>query len=167
MLPQQIAQVKSYVNKRSAVYRQDVAFLVDMKIPSGTNRFFVVNLENDSILMSGLVAHGAGSEISGTDSLQFSNTPNSYMSSLGNYRVANSYPGQFGKAYKLYGLDSGNSNAFRRLIVLHRYSCVPEQESYLPICNSLGCPMVSEGFFPQLEKIIDAEKKSVLLKIYY
>ena len=166
-MPQQIALVKSYVKQRSAVYRQDVAFLIDMKIPSGTNRFFVVNLANDSVMLSGLVAHGAGSDIPGTDSLQFSNTPNSYMSSLGNYRVAYSYPGQFGKAYKLYGLDAGNSNAFKRLIVLHRYGCVPEQESYMSICNSLGCPMVSERFFPQLEKIIDAEKKSVLLRIYY
>lgn len=159
--------MKSFVSKRNTAYRQDVAFLIDMKIPSGTNRFFVVNLKNDSILTSGLVAHGVGSDVPGTDSLQFSNTPNSYMSSLGNYRVASSYAGQFGKAYKLYGLDAGNSNAFRRLIVLHRYGCVPEQESNVPICNSLGCPMVSEGFFPQLEKIIEADKKSVLLRIYY
>jgi hypothetical protein len=33
---------------------------------------------------------------------------------------------------------------------------VPEtQTSPYPICNSLGCPMVSPGFLQQLEPVID------------
>jgi hypothetical protein len=63
--------------------------------------------------------------------------------------------GRFGRAYKLYGLDSTNSQAFWRNIVLHSFSYVPEAETdpYL-ICNSLGCPMVEAGFLQQPEPLI-------------
>jgi len=33
-------------------------FLVDMKVASGKNRFFVYDLEKDSVILAGLVAHG-------------------------------------------------------------------------------------------------------------
>ena len=117
-----------------------------MKIASGRNRFFVYDLQKDSILFSGLVAHGScdnGFQMEAN----FSNKVNSGCSCLGKFSIGNSYNGRFGTAYKLYGLDSSNSNAYERSIVLHSYDCVPEQEIYpLPVCNSRGCPMVSLAF---------------------
>lgn len=73
----------------------------------------------------------------------------------------------FGKAYKLHGLDSSNANAFQRLIVLHGYHAVPDEEVHpFPIVNSLGCPMVSYRFLEKLSAIIEEEKKPLLLWMY-
>lgn len=167
VLPQQIAAVKKYISSRGAAYSSRKAVLVDMKIPSKYFRFFVVDLETNEILSKGLCAHGSGSEIAGTDSLQFSNTPNSYMTSLGLYKIGNTYQGNFGKSYKLIGLEKSNDKAVARAIVLHRYSCVPDEEQYFPICNSLGCAMLSENYFEELIPFIDGESKPMILKIYY
>jgi len=147
-------------------FNDKIVFLVDMSIASGKNRFFVYDFETDSILYSGLVAHGScysGFQVNPT----FSNTVNSGCSSLGKYKIGNAYQGNFGLAYKLYGLDSLNSNAYKRNIVLHSYESVPEQETDPePICNSLGCPMTSPVFLQQLKTIIDNSKKPVLLWIF-
>jgi hypothetical protein len=147
-------------------YNTELVFLVDMKIPSQHYRFFVYNLKTNTILSEGLMAHGSGSETEVQDSLQFSNTPNSYMTSLGKYRIGKSYAGQFGKAYKLHGLDATNNKALERTVVLHRYGCVPETEKQSPICNSLGCPMLSELFFLKVDSYITASKLPVLLYIF-
>jgi L,D-transpeptidase catalytic domain len=81
--------------------------------------------------------------------------------------IGNGYRGRFGSAYKLYGLDSSNSNASKRAIVLHSYECVPEQEIYpLPVCNSRGCPMVSSKFLQKLKSYIESSDRPVLLSIF-
>jgi len=148
-------------------YNSEIVFLVDMKITSGQNRFFIYDLNTDKILDQGLVAHGSGSETGILNKLKFSNVNNSLATSLGKYSIGKCYNGQFGKAYKLYGLDGSNSNAFLRNIVLHKYSKVPYEEQIDPICNSYGCPMVNEIYFKRIEKILDATEKVILLNIYY
>jgi hypothetical protein len=142
-------------------------FLIDMKIHSGQKRFFVCSLKNDSILISGLVTHGSGSNIS-ADSLQFSNAIHSNSTSLGRYKIGKPYYGKFGLAYKLYGLDTSNSNAYNRFVVLHAHPCVPEKEiAPLTICESWGCPTVSIQFLDQLQTFIDNSTLPVLLMIVY
>ena len=139
-----------------------------MKVSSNKYRFYVYDIKNKKILKNGLVAHGMGSEIAGSDSLKFSNTPNSYCTSLGKYRIGKSYYGSFGKSYKLHGLDATNSKAYERAIVLHKYGTIPDTETEEPIDLSLGCPMVSSNFFNYISKEIDnRNKKSILLWIYY
>ena len=142
-------------------------FFVDMRLPSGKNRFFVYNLFKDSIEAAGLVTHGKGSEKESGD-LIFSNTPNSYCTSLGKYKIGKSYNGNFGLSYKLVGLDKTNSKAFGRSVVLHSYCGVPNVEVYpSPITLSEGCPAVSTTFFTQLKTYIDQSQESILLWIYY
>ncbi len=153
--------------KNNLSFNNQLFFLVDMKIPSNKYRFFVYSSMQHKVLLKGLVAHGSGSNTAIEDSLCFSNVEQSYCSSLGKYSIGNSYDGQFGKAYKLYGLDKTNSHAFERNIVLHRYYKVPYNEQEDEICNSLGCPMVSPTFFNQLEPFIDKSDKPILLYIYY
>lgn len=148
-------------------YNQRQAILIDMRQNSGKYRLFVYDLDSMKILSKGLVAHGSGSETGISDSLIFSNTPESYMSSLGKYKIGNAYTGSFGRSYKLHGLDKTNSKAYDRAIVLHRYSCVPDAEQYYPICNSLGCPMVSENYFEKLDKIVRSSNKAMIMEIYY
>jgi hypothetical protein len=148
-------------------YSSKIAFLVDMRIKSGKNRFFVYDLENDKILDQGLVAHGCGSETGIKGELKFSNEPNSNSTSLGRYSVEKSYKGMFGKAFRLNGLDETNSNAFKRAIVLHQYSAVPYEEQEYYIARSHGCPMVNEVFFKRLEKVIESSEAKIMMYVYY
>jgi hypothetical protein len=121
----------------------------------------------DTLLLAGRVAHGIGNHTFAADP-SFSNTDGSGYTSLSRYRIGAPYAGRIGRAYKLYGLDSTNSQAFRRNIVLHSYSYVPEAEiDPYPICNSLGCPMVSPGFLRQLEPLIDRSPHPILLWIFH
>lgn len=161
-----IDEMKSMLNTNSK-YNSKIAFFIDMRIPSGKNRFFVYDLQNNKILDQGLVAHGCGSDTGIKGQLKFSNIPNSNSTSLGRYSIGSNYNGIFGKAYRLYGLEETNSNAFKRAIVLHHYSAVPYEEQDHYISRSHGCPMVNEQFFKRIEKIIDSSKSNILLDIYY
>ena len=157
-------RLKTYA--RAKGFSTDYCFLIDMSRPSGKNRFFIYDLRKDSITAAGLVAHGS-CNTTFLRKARFSNTPNEGCSSLGKYKVGYKYNGRFGRAYKLHGLDSTNSNAFRRAVVLHAYDCVPDKEIYpLPACNSLGCPMVSYAFLDKAARVIDKARKPVLLWIY-
>lgn len=162
----QVKEVKRII-KSNKKYNDKIAFFIDMKIPSGKNRFFVYDLVNNKILDQGLVAHGSGSETRIKGKLKFSNVPNSLSTSLGKYSIGNHYNGKFGKAYKLYGLDKTNSNAFVRDIVFHYYYDVPYNEQIGYICNSYGCPMVNKKYFERMAKIIDTSKSDILMSIYY
>lgn len=166
-LKNQINRIKRFNSISKNQYSENIALFIDMKIPSNYFRFFVVNLKTDSIVSRGLCAHGSGSNTNTADSLQFSNTPNSFMTSLGIYKIGTSYIGNFGKSYKLHGLEATNSNAFKRIVVLHPYSCVPDEEQYLPICNSLGCPMLSNMYMEEVITSLSKETKPVLMVIYY
>jgi hypothetical protein len=138
-----------------------------MRVKSSKNRFIIYDLKNDKIVDQGLVAHGIGSETGKTEELKFSNTNNSFCTSLGKYYIGKNYVGKFGKAYKLFGLESTNSNAFARNIVLHKYDFVPYEEQEKAICHSLGCPMVNEKYYTRIEKLIDNSKRNIILDIYY
>jgi hypothetical protein len=166
-LKQQAAAIKDYVAENN--FDTEYCFLVDMSIPDGKNRFFVYNLEKDSLEISSLVAHGFGSTKQNSyDELEFSNLPNSFKTSLGRYRIGDAYKGTYGLSYKLYGLDSTNDRAFERAIVLHADIHVPEKEPFpYHIFQSAGCPTVSPLFLQVLGKYIHASKKPVLMWIYY
>jgi len=158
-------KLKPYLRQHS--YNEQFCFLIDMKIAPGNNRFFVYDFKKEAIVDKGLVTHGSGSQTP-TDTLLFSNVANSNATSIGRYKIGNEYSGKFGMAFKLYGLDKTNSNAFNRYVVLHSHSCVPMQEVYpSTICTSLGCPTVAPSFLLQLKKYIRQSDKPVLLWIYY
>ncbi|MEO8763929.1 MAG: murein L,D-transpeptidase catalytic domain-containing protein [Ginsengibacter sp.] len=156
--------IRRYVHTRH--YNSKICFLADFKMPSGVKRFFVYDLQKDSVLLSGIVAHGScdnGFQVNA----RFSNKINSGCSCTGKFSIGKKYHGRFGLAYKLYGLDSSNSNAYERNIVLHSYECVPGKEIYpLPVCNSRGCPMVSAGFLEKLMLYIASNIQPVLIEIF-
>lgn len=157
-------EIRTFIDKNS--YSKNFCFLLDMNLPSGRNRFFIYDLNKKKIVEQGLVAHGS-CNTAYLETAKFSNTPNCGCSSVGRYKIGNPYHGRFGKAYKLYGLDSTNSNAFKRNIVLHGYECISDNEVYpQPVCNSLGCPMVSFEFLNKAGKYIEQSKKPILLWIF-
>lgn len=165
-LIQHVKNIKEFINANPK-YNTDFAFFIDMRIMSGKNRFIVYDLKKDLILDQGLVAHGLGTNTRIDGELKFSNESSSFCTSLGKYYVGQNYNGQYGKAYKLYGLDPTNNNAYARNIVLHKYNFVPYEEQDRPICLSLGCPMLNEIYFNRIEKLIDNSKSNILLDIYY
>ncbi|MBX2924913.1 MAG: murein L,D-transpeptidase catalytic domain family protein [Chitinophagaceae bacterium] len=147
-------------------YNTRTGFLIDMSLSSGENRFFIMDLEKDSVVNAGLVTHGRCNE-NWLNGRKYSNETGSGCTSLGRYRIGASYQGRFGLAYKLHGLDSTNSNAFRRYVVLHSHDCVPDNETHpLLICQSDGCPTVSPSFLKKLQQIINASEKPVVLWIH-
>ncbi|WP_242497120.1 murein L,D-transpeptidase catalytic domain-containing protein [Flavobacterium petrolei] len=158
--------IKKFIVNNSK-YNNEIAFIIDMKIMSGKNRFFVYDLKNNVIIDQGLVAHGIGSQTQTEGELIFSNEPNSLSTSLGKYSIGSSYNGQFGKSYKLFGLEETNNKAFARNIVLHKYSKVPFGEQESPICKSFGCPMINVEFYKRIEKLIDNSKTNIILDIFY
>jgi hypothetical protein len=156
-----IADAKKVCEKNG--YSTNICFLIDLSKPSGKPRFFVYNFRDSAISRSGLVTHGSCNKLF-LSTIIYSNKPGSGCSSFGRYRVGRFYKGIFGDSYRLYGLDSSNSNAFERNIVLHSHRCIPEKEIYPgQICNSQGCTTVSPVFLQELKKLILNEKKPILL----
>lgn len=146
-------------------YNENICFLIDMNLPSGQNRFFIYDLKKDSVQNTGLVTHGRCNEY-WLEGRKYGNTVGCGCTSLGKYRIGNSYNGKFGLAFKLFGLEKTNDKAFNRFVVLHSHGCVPETEVKDDICQSDGCPTVSPAFLQKLKSIINESKKPVLLWIY-
>ncbi len=155
-------EANSFLKKNE--YNQSVCFFIDLTLPSGHNRFFVYDIVKDTIQNSGRVAHGRCNQM-WLEGRKYSNERGCGCSSLGKYRVGYSYKGKFGLAYKLYGLDKTNSNAFNRFVVLHSHECVPENEVHEEICQSNGCPTASPQFLQQLKPIINQSPRPILLWI--
>jgi len=165
-LKEKAASLEAYAKANN--YSSDYVFLVDMSLPSGKKRFFVYNLKTSKMECSSLVSHGFGSTIKDSeDQLIFSNNNYSFKTSLGKYKIGASYNGTYGLAYKLYGLDSTNSKAFERAIVLHSDVHIPVEETYPgKIFQSAGCPAVAPSFLPVIGKYVKASKKPILMWIY-
>lgn len=146
-------------------YNNEYAFLLDMSVKSNKYRFFIVNLKTMRIEKSALVAQGRGKQNLNLDK-EYSNTPGSNCSSLGVYKVGKSYNGDFGLSYRLHGLESSNSNALKRYIVLHAMGTVPDMETNFPIWQSEGCPSVAPKIMEKLSDMIDNSKKPILMWMY-
>jgi hypothetical protein len=154
-------QMQSYASHNG--YNANICFLLDMHIESGRNRFFIYDMKKDSIVEAGLVTHGRCNQ-NWLNGRQYGNKIGCGCTSLGKYKIGKPYKGRFGLAYKLYGLDSTNNNAYNRFVVLHSHSCVPNAEVHpYPICQSDGCPTVSPPFLNKLAGIIDQSSKPILL----
>ncbi len=160
-----VSEIKDYIKEKE--YNQELAVFINFKIPSGKYRYFIYDLKNDKIIHKAIVSHGSGSVIPKSEALQFSNVEGSYQSSLGKYSIGESYIGQFGKAYRLKGLDPTNSNAMQRAIVLHSFGCVPDTESENPACLSLGCPMLSVNALKKSAQYIDQSRLPIILYAFY
>lgn len=151
---------------RAGNFSTTYALLADLGLHSGSRRLYLINLADKKLIQTALVAHGSSTSYLPNGQRRYSNVEGSLCSSLGMYKIGGAYQGSFGLAYKLFGLDSGNSNAYARAVVLHSYSCVPDEETEDPICQSWGCPMVSPAFLQTLGSYIKESPKPMLLYIF-
>ena len=109
----------------------------------------------------------SGAVIPNSSNLKFSNKEGSYQSSLGKFIINESYYGDFGKAYRLDGLDSTNNQARKRAIVLHSFHSVPDKESNNLVTLSLGCPMISLQSLAITASYLDQSSKRIILYAFY
>ena len=132
----------------SHTQRQDNLAIIDFSLFSGRPRFYLVDTQSGKVDFL-LVAHGEGSDPGATGTpVRFSNVPDSHMSSLGSYIVAEIYQSKkFGTAARMDGLESSNNLARRRAIVLHGATYVAENKPKMGM--SWGCPAISQKWIKQ------------------
>jgi len=118
--PRMVARARaSFDRHRSSLDQIDIVGIADFTKASSEPRFFLLDT-NSGRVSRHLVAHGRGSDPAHTGFLQrFSNEPGSEASSNGAYVTGDYYPGHYGRAMRVRGLDGSNSNAEARAIVVH------------------------------------------------
>ena len=99
---------------------RDRMYIVDFQKFSGEERLFEVDLISGQV-MAFRTSHGRGSDPQHSGyARNFSNTPDSYMSSLGAYATAGAgWGSQQGPNVLLDGLDYSNDRARDRAIIVH------------------------------------------------
>ncbi len=147
-----------------------IVFFIDMSIHSGKKRFFIYDFQQQKITHESLCCHGLGKE-STCETPVFSNESGSNCTSLGKYKTGLRSYSNWGINihYKMHGMESTNSNAFQRIVVLHSYDPIPEEEIYplhLPMGWSMGCPVISNNLMTTIDNLIKTRKKPVLIWIY-
>jgi hypothetical protein len=118
-----------------------VLTIADFDKPSSEKRLWVLDLEAKKIIHHTLVAHGKNSGLLQAE--QFSNVPNSEMSSLGFFVTKGTYQGKHGLSLKLEGQEERyNTNAAKRCVVVHGADYVSEDfvKQNGRLGRSQGCP---------------------------
>jgi hypothetical protein len=118
--PRMVARARAAFDRhRASIQNIDVVAIADFTKASSDPRFYLLDTNNGRVTRH-LVAHGRGSDPEHTGFLQrFSNLPGSEASSNGAYLTTEFYPGHYGRAMRVRGLDYSNSNAEARAIVVH------------------------------------------------
>ncbi|HKG05797.1 MAG TPA: murein L,D-transpeptidase catalytic domain family protein [Pedobacter sp.] len=123
---------------------KSVLTIADMDLNSTQKRLWIVDLNKGQLLLNTWVAHG---QRSGADkAVKFSNTNDSFQSSIGFYVTGETYNGQHGRSLRLDGMDDGfNSNARKRAIVVHGANYVSQGtiNALGRLGRSQGCPAVA------------------------
>lgn len=153
-------------------YNTDYYVLIDMSIHSGKNRFFVYDFDKQKNESEVLVTHGSCDVFEENPEkyniTKFSNANDSHCSSKGKYKIGKRDYSSWGinVKYWLHGLEKTNDNAVKRVVVLHSWDAVADEEIYpkhSPL--SWGCPAVSEDFMRELDIKFKNTKQPVLLWI--
>lgn len=144
-----------YLLQEKGLVRSNILTLIDFSLSSNVKRLWIIDLSTNIVLFQSLVAHGrnTGDEFA-TD---FSNTPQSFKSSLGFYLTGEVYNGKHGVSLKLDGLEKGlNDNARNRAVVLHGADYVSESfiKDHKRLGRSQGCPAVPVEYVSDIISMI-------------
>lgn len=143
---------------------EHILTIIDFSLPSDKKRLWILDLEKKEVLHNDLVAHGRNT--GNVKAENFSDTPNSHMSSLGFYVTGETYYGKHGFSLRLEGMETGfNENAFSRAIVVHGADYVSQDfiKKNGRLGRSYGCPAVSRNISDQ---VINAIKNKSCMFIY-
>lgn len=125
--------------------------IADFSKSSNEKRYYLIDMYQRKVVINDWVAHGRNSGYE--FATQFSNVPNSNMSSLGFFKVAESYTGKHGLSLRMDGLEYRfNGNARKRAIVIHGANYVSEDfvKQNGRMGRSLGCPAFRYALMPDL-----------------
>lgn len=132
---------RQFLMKETIFNKSDIITIVDFSKPSTQERLFVIDIKEAKILYASLTSHGRNTgENMATN---FSNMSESYQSSLGFYKTAETYVGSKGFSMRLDGLEANiNSNARARGIVVHAADYVSKSfaQQHGRLGRSQGCP---------------------------
>ncbi len=134
----------TYLGKKEVTVQQNSLAIIDYTKPSTERRLYLLDLKTGEVSKH-FVAHGKGS--GGLIPKKFSNTDDSKMSSVGLFLGGGTYYGKHGESLDLYGMESTNSKAADRDIVLHAAAYVSEDfiKDRGMLGRSWGCPAVSKS----------------------
>ena len=125
------------------IKNKSIIGVIDFKQHNSKERFYIINMESGHV-ESYLTAHGRNSDPDHDGyATKFSNVDGSKMTSLGFYLTAETYQGTHGYSLRLDGLSTTNSNARKRLIVIHEASYVAPGPL---IGRSEGCPALDKRY---------------------
>lgn len=153
-------------------YNEDYYFMVDLNIHSGKNRFFIYDFKAEKIIDKNLVTHGSCDQFEENlrkfEKVKFDNRIDSHCSMKGKFRIGNRDYSSWGinVKYWLHGLEETNKSAVERVVVLHSWNAVKNEEiypKYSPL--SWGCPAVSNEFMRKIDERLQKTSKPVLLWI--
>ena len=163
-VPEDAASIalKYYDTNKGLFENPDWISIIDFRKHSAEKRYFLYNVAVNK-LYGFQVAHGKGSDKDHDGYADgFSNTSQSKMSSLGFYKVSETYRGGHGLSVRLDGLSETNHRARQRAIVIHGAHYVKNNGT--KIGRSWGCPAVSKTIAPALIRRI--KNGSLLLAFY-
>lgn len=153
------------LQKRQKLANHSILTICDLSQSSNKKRLYILDLEQNKVLMTSYVAHGRGS--GGEFAHRFSNNNRSYQTSLGFYVTSSTYYGENGLSLRLKGLEPGfNDRAARRSIVIHGAGYIGDEylQSNRFMGRSYGCPAVPRDV---CDEIIDLIKDGTCLFIYH
>lgn len=151
-------------NKLESELEKPLLTVIDYTLPSTEKRLWVIDVEKQEIVLNTVVAHGRNSGELMAE--RFSNTPESFQSSVGFYKTAETYQGKHGYSLRLDGLEKGfNDKARARAIVIHGADYAREEFAKTTgrLGRSLGCPALPTELSA---KVIDLIKNGSLLFIF-
>lgn len=158
---------KGYIVMKSEGMLSNSRYLsvLDFELSANQRRLWVLDLEKHKIVVHELVAHGRNSGEEYASS--FSNSHETFKSSLGFYVTGMDYMGKNDFSLRLHGVEEGfNDNAFDRGIVMHGadYVCNRYIRNHKRLGRSQGCPAVPTKINKWLIKTIEGGS---CLFIYY
>jgi len=140
--PRLLARARAaYDRHRSRIDRTGIVAITDFSMASRDPRFFLMDTASGRVTRH-LVAHGRGSDPGHRGWLErFSNAIGSNASSAGAYVTGDFYHGKYGRSMRLSGLETRNSNAHARALVIHSaWYAEPDQiAQYGKLGRSEGC----------------------------
>ena len=166
-----LQELVDYCKAHNLYYRRVI--IVDFAIRSSQPRFFVVNTQNRAIELQSKCASGSGSDNSYPP--KFSNEPGSNCSSIGHFAVVVKRRMNTRRlnSFVLNGLDSTNSNAHQRGILIHPSHTV---DAYADSANALipassqvssGCFAIESAAMSKLEAIFAKADRPMLLYAFF
>lgn len=141
--------------KRRMIRKKAVLSICDFSQSSCSKRMYVIDVRHKKLLYRTYVAHGQNSGDEYANS--FSNSVDSYKSSLGFYVTQWTYIGHNGLSLRLNGVDSGyNDMAVKRRIVLHGSSYVSDKymKEFGTLGTSLGCPAIPSAVSGRIIRLV-------------